>query len=400
MAHNGLTGAIDLWLLRSISLLENLLAGEAARRNSIVVVGGLMAAIYSLLQFMTAPWWGRLSDRIGRRPVLLFTSLGLACSYCLWFFSASFSFFCLARVLGGLMGGNLSVASAAMADMSPAAKRTTAMGMVGAAFGLGFLLGPVLGGLTYQWDLRDWGAQHVFGGAAFAAGLLALTSAILNLVYFQETLPHKARHKHEVPAAIWIINPLAGLTTLGGKTFRRIVVINLIYIFFFAAYEFSFSFYFALEYDLSALQIGYIFCYLGFWFVLGQGGLVRLLSRYQKPYVLLYIGLMLIPLPLGLLGFVAHFQLLLWPLLLLIPITLGSSLVLAALAGLASLAVPAAEQGHAMGILRSFGSLGRALAPLGGAPLYWFLGADGAYLLLGLALFALLCYTYLHKEWV
>ena len=257
-------------------------------------------------------------------------------------------------------------------------------------------MGPVLGGLTVQLNLHEWGAVHAVGGPALVATLLAGSSAILNLFFFKETIVLKKENR--VASQLWVVNPMSGLRKIGGNDFTRIVCLNLVYVFLFASYEFSFSFYFSLEYHLTALEIGFVFFYLGIWFVLGQGVLVRVLSKRWPPSLLLYTGLAMLPLPLALLGFMPHFSSLWLPLLLLIPITLGTSLVLASLSGLASLTAPVNKQGHAMGILRSFGSLGRAFAPLGGAPLYWVLGAEGAYVILALFLLGLFLYTFFNKK--
>lgn len=106
-----------------------------------VLFGGILGSLYSILQFICAPLWGAYSDRVGRRKVLLITISGLALSYILWFFAASFWVLVLARVLGGAMGGNLSVATAAVADTTTRAKRSSGLAIIGIAFGLGFKIG-------------------------------------------------------------------------------------------------------------------------------------------------------------------------------------------------------------------------------------------------------------------
>ncbi len=401
---------LDFWVPNLIKYADNILQPEhQSYQNRIVLIGGFLTALYSLAQFLTAPYWGRLSDFWGRRPVLLMTSVGLAFSYLLWFFSESFTLFCLSRLMGGIMGGNIGVASASMADMSPPEKRTNAMGMVGAAFGLGFLLGPILGGLSMgsmdSMDLNNIGFGldgyflHPFAMPALIALSLSLLSAILNAFFFQETLAPAKVEKGDkaflpqkpLKRNHWINNPISCFRRLSDKQFRRIVLINFFYVFIFSSYEFTFSFFYSLEFHLSPKEIGYIFFYLGIVYILGHGGLVRVLSQKFTPQQLLYIGLACIPLPLGLFGFYVPS---IWvSLLALIPISLASSLVLASLSSLSSLLSSSNQQGYSFGLLRSFGSLGRVLSPISAALLYWLTGAKITYLVFGILLLLLFLYV-------
>ena len=147
----------------------------------IVLFGGLLGSLYSGLQFIFAPIWGGLSDRRGRRSILLFTLTGTALSYVVWFFAGSFALLIAARLTGGIMAGNISIASAAVADTHKKADRAKGMGILGAGIGLGFVVGPALGGLASGWDLTaslpDTPGVNPFSGAA----LIAFGLALLNL---------------------------------------------------------------------------------------------------------------------------------------------------------------------------------------------------------------------------
>ena len=143
--------------------------------STVVLFGGLMGCLYSLLQFVSAPLWGAISDKWGRKKTLLMTTTGLTLSYLLWFFSGSFGLLMLARLLGGLMAGNISVATAVIADVTPMAQRAKGMAFVGVAFALGFILGPAFGGILGQWDLSaiypgsaQWGINPFSLPALFA----------------------------------------------------------------------------------------------------------------------------------------------------------------------------------------------------------------------------------------
>src|SRR5512147_218405 len=112
---------------------------------------GFLVASFSLMQFLLAQWWGRLSDRIGRRPVLLIGLLGSALSYLLFGLAGSFAVLLVSRLVAGGMGATVNVAQAYLADITPLEQRPRAMGLIGAAFGLGFVVGPALGGISSHW---------------------------------------------------------------------------------------------------------------------------------------------------------------------------------------------------------------------------------------------------------
>ncbi len=365
----------DGWLLPASDFVKTLLPEH--RRESaelIVLIGGILASIYSFLQFSVAPFWGRLSDRIGRRPVLVMTSTGLALSYLLWFFSSSFTLFLLSRVLGGCMAGNLGVVSASMADMTDAKDRTKAMGMLGATFGIGFILGPVIGGLSSLLDLTrvfpDSGWLNPFSTCALVSVLVSIGSATVNAGFFQETRVH-APEEHAQKSA------------LKGSDFRglpAVLMIGFLFTFLFAAFEFSLTFFYKFQFGLGPASTGFVFFYLGILIALGQGGLVRRLSGRVPERSMAFTGLVLLPLPLALL---AHSTSIGISLLLLIPLAIGSSMIRPALSGLASLLAPGHRQGQALGVFRSAESLGRAIGPIAGAYLYWVYGVKISYGTLG-----------------
>jgi MFS family permease len=154
--------------------------GEKWQRAALF--GGLIGACYSGLQFLAAPFWGRLSDRIGRRPVLLISCAGNTLAYLIWIFADDFTVLLVSRLLAGAMTGNVSAANAAVADISTPQTRARGMGILGMAFGLGFILGPAIGGLSYggwprsaqmssqlrRWSLSRW-ALGTCCGSLFAS---------------------------------------------------------------------------------------------------------------------------------------------------------------------------------------------------------------------------------------
>ena len=162
-----------------------------------VLFGGVLGSLYAALQFFFAPIWGSLSDQYGRRSILLVTTLGVFGSYLLWGFAGNFILLVLARFIGGCMSGNISVATAAVADITTKENRSKGMGIVGAAFGLGFILGPALGGIFSQFNLLDSNPElarygiNPFSVVAFAASALAL----LNFLWVRARFSNHCRRK-------------------------------------------------------------------------------------------------------------------------------------------------------------------------------------------------------------
>ncbi len=388
---NGAKGhALDQWLLPITDFFRSLLPQERqSEPELIILMGGVLASIYSFLQFLCSPLWGKLSDSIGRRPVLLLTSSGLAISYLLWAISQSFTLFLLSRVFGGIMSGNIGVASAAMADQSSRSGRTGAMGLVGAAFGVGFIVGPVVGGSLAGIRMDSWmpdsSLLHPFTACAIGSFILSGISALLNLLFLEETLSPaiKSDSRPGNPfRSIWEGLHIGGL--------RRVLIVNFFYILLFSGFEFSVTFFYKLDFGFTPFQIGMVFLYLGLIIALGQGGLVRVLSKKITEKKLALSGLLLLPPALVALSNSAP---VVWiSLLCLLPISLGSALLQPALSGLASLLSPVDRQGFSLGVFRSAGALARALGPLAGAYLYWTLGIQVAYAIFA----ALLLFTFLY----
>ncbi|RKG85322.1 MFS transporter [Corallococcus sp. CA049B] len=189
---------------------------------------GLLVAVYSLMQLVAAPIMGRLSDRFGRRPVLLISQVGSLVGYVLFAFAHTLPLLFLSRVIDGVSGGNVSTAQAVVADITKPHERARGMGIIGAAFGLGFVLGPALGGV-----LGAWGGNLAIG--LFAAGLSALN--LINTWFF---LP-ETRRADSPSATTRSMRGAAAVLTL--PVVGRCVVLVLLYTVAFAQMEGTFSVY-------------------------------------------------------------------------------------------------------------------------------------------------------------
>ena len=343
-----------------------------------VLFGGALGSLYSILQFIFAPIWGAYSDRVGRRRVLLITIAGLALSYGAWALAANFWLLVLARVLGGIMGGNLSVATAAVADITSKEKRAAGMAVVGVAFGLGFIVGPAIGGFCVAVDLTElFPSLTAFGLNPFSTpALVACALSILNLFWvarsFPETLPPEKRQAHP-PSFMHLPNPGSGARTTS--------LVYLLFMLAFSGMEFTLTFLAVERFAFSPLQNGGIFVFVGFIMILVQGGLVRRLSGKVREKSLALSGLAS-----GVLAFVALAYApgltLFFAALAVMAFSIG--LVSPSLSALISLYAPESDQGRAIGFFRSAGSLARAIGPLLAAALYFKYGSQCAYFLGGM----------------
>jgi MFS family permease len=361
------------------------LAGEGEKREfyTAVLFGGVVGSLYSILQFAAAPLWGRLSDRIGRRPVLLLTIGGLAASYLLWVFSGSFALLVLSRLLGGVMGGNIAVATAAMADATHESKRARGMGLIGAAFGLGFIVGPAIGGGLSMLDLAKVTGGTVpginpFSAAAAGACLLSVWNVIWVAWRFEETLPPVSRGAATTSAAR-ARRPLNPLVILRGFDLPGVTQTNLAYFLFllaFAGMEFTLTFLAVDRFDYTPRGNAAMFVFVGVVLALVQGGVVRRAApRYGEKRVAI-AGLALVVPGLVITGASASQGAFYAGLAFL---AVGSALATACLTALVSLYTPPDRQGEVLGAFRSLGALSRAIGPLLACAAYWKLGAAWPY---------------------
>lgn len=376
-------GLLGVWMQQ----VHAIAPGATAMQRE-ALFGGVLMGLYALLQFLCAPFWGTLSDRIGRRPVLVLTILGNTLGYLLWVFADSFALLLLSRVVCGLAAGNISVATAAVADLTDAGNRARGMGFVGVAFGLGFILGPALGGAIHAGlphlggavATGGWGL-HPFSLAAGAAAILSLGNLLWVLLRFPETRG-AARGRFDLRSG----NPLRVLSRDHGTAVRQVIRANLVFTVLFAALEATLVF-------LAADRLGYapgamagIFVVLGLTSALVQGGLVRRLAPRLGERRLALIGLATM-LPayaaLGAVSWIASDALLFLGLILL---GIGIGCTMPALAALASLAAGAARQGAALGSFRSAGALARAIGPFLGAIAYFAIDPSAPYLIGGVLL--------------
>ncbi len=317
------------------------------------LVIGLIIASYSLMQFLFAPAWGRLSDRIGRRPVLLISNFGSAASYVLFAVAsvqdtgAALWLLLASRVFAGICGANLSVASAYIADISPPEKRSKSMGLIGMAFGLGFIFGPALG----QFALQGFGPA--------GPGWVAATICALNFGFGYFILGESRRPGSE--AAVKRPKLEQWTATLRQPTVGLLVLVYFFATFCFASFESTFPrLLFARSGD-AVLYVGYLFTYCGVLSAIIQGGLIGPLVKRLGEAKLIAVSLFAFAVGLVILPYFGHMAWLIFGLGL---VAAGSALNRPPTFGLISMHTSADHQGTVLGVTQSAGSLARILAPV------------------------------------
>ncbi|MCC7495674.1 MAG: MFS transporter [Fimbriimonadaceae bacterium] len=334
---------------------------------------GLLIASYSLMQFLCGPLFGRWSDRVGRRPVLLLSLCGSLAGYLLFAFSHSFAMLFVSRLIHGLGSANLATAQAYLGDVTPPERRAKAMGLIGAAFGLGFVFGPACGAILGPWGSHHWGPH----GGNLAIGLLASSLSLLTLLLgaarLPESLPPDRRSGDAAPSS-----PFA--TASLDLCHQQPVLTRLLWVFFVATAGFS-VLHAILSYhlidslrldvatDTGAAQrfTGYLFTWIGLLAALVQGGLIgRLVQRCGESRLLL-AGLVLLAGALALLPWTHSLGQLL---LVATPLAIGNALCTATLPTLMTFHSPEPRRGEALGLLQAVGSLGRIVGPVAGGALY------------------------------
>jgi MFS transporter, DHA1 family, tetracycline resistance protein len=321
---------------------------------------GLLFASYSLCQLLAAPLLGSLSDRYGRRPILLYSLAGTVLSFTLLAVANSLWLLFVARIIDGLSGGNISTARAYISDITPPEGRARAYGLIGAAFGLGFIFGPALGGLL----------GHIsYAAPAWAAAGLALVAWLLTLFW----LPETTRHVTSAGGSPWRAIPeLVARPVVG-----RLLIVNLLYWVAFAVYETTFALFAKARFDWGMTQVGYVLAGVGIIGAVVQGGLVhRVVHRIGEKQTLV-TGLVLAAIGLAAASFVHSVPLFIATL---VPASVGAGLSSPALITLLSQAAQAGEQGRVQGVASAFESLGRIFGPVWGNGMLGWVGEGAAYL--------------------
>ncbi len=307
---------------------------------------GLLFAVFSLCQLAAAPALGDLSDRYGRRPILIFSLAGTVVSFVMLAMAHSITMLFLARIVDGLSGGNISTARAYVADITAPKDRARAYGLIGAAFGLGFIFGPALSGVL---------AHISYTAPIWAAAAVTLVATVMAWLWLPETV-HRARAGTG--------NPFSYLPELLRRPLvRRVLAIDFVYWFAFSVFQTTFALFAARRFGFDAPKTGYFFAAFGVLGVVVQGGFIRPIVKRlgDKPTFILGLGCGIV----GLLaaGFshtVTMFA------ISMVPLALGIGFGHPTMSSLVSLSAGGDEQGRVQGAASAVESLGRTMGPVWG----------------------------------
>jgi multidrug resistance protein len=309
---------------------------------------GMLSTSFSLMQFLFAPIWGRLSDRVGRRPIILVGLFGSFLSYLVFGLASSLTLLFVARIFAGIAGANIPTAQAVIADVTTPDNRAKGMGLVGAAFGLGFIFGPALGGFLSQWG---------YSTPAFFASALSLANFCAALFLLPETLKPEHRAKQRLGRID------AFRAALTRPHLPLLLLVSFLAVGAFSSFESTFALFAERVFSFDAASMGYIFAFVGVVIVIVQGGLVgRTVKVVGEHHIvpmslgLVSIGLLMIPAShsLGLLLFS------------LAVLAVGTGFNNPSLLSLISQYSAAEDQGGILGLTQSLNSLARVIGPLWG----------------------------------
>ncbi len=382
--------------LLGFSLILPLLPYYAEKYGATEFVTGLLVASYALMQLIGAPLLGRLSDRYGRRPVLLASVFGTFVGFLLLGFADPIGsalakafdpqaanlfvlgILFLSRMVDGLTGGNLSVAQAYISDVTDAQSRSKGLGMIGAAFGLGFIIGPASGGLLSQWG---------YAVPAFVASVLSFSNLMLIFFWLPESLTAEKRAQMTEKRPAITLGAL--LAALRRPFTGSLLTTRFFFGLAFAIFQTIFSLYALNKFNLQVRDTGLILTYVGVLSVFVQGFLIgRLTQRFQEDKLILFSGVLM---TISLVGW-ALTPSVLWLLVVLTPTAIAGGILNTLLSSTLTKAVQPQEIGGILGFSASIESSTRILAPILGGYLLqslgtWSPGAFGAVVMAGLSVY-------------
>lgn len=340
---------------------------------------GIIVAAYSFIQFIFNPIIGGYSDKVGRRPIILASLLITSLSYILFSFSTTFFLLLASRLLAGFGGSNIAVAQAYIADVTTEKERTKGMGMIGAAFGLGFVFGPLLGGILSQYGYEIVG--YFAAGFSFLAFLFAF-------FFLKESI---SKNQTNIKRNVNVFSAKAYSVLLKQKKLAFFVFIYFVIVFSMANIYGTFALLGFKVYSFTDREIGYLFAIIGVVGAIVQGGLLRQLSKYTSDENLLLLGIFFMMIGLTGLPFGINF---LGVSIIGALFAIGSGILQPTLLGFVSKEVDQESQGTILGMNQSLAALARVLGPLWGGLAYDYIGYQFPFLTGGLFTFLALIISF------
>lgn len=322
---------------------------------------GLLGTSFSLMQFLFSPIWGRWSDRIGRKPIILLGLIGSCLSYLTLALATSLPILFLARIIGGIAGANIPTAQAYIADVTTPENRARGMGLVGAAFGLGFIFGPAIGGVLSRVtpETPMWFASALCFANFVAAWFLLPESRVVTTS--TKSLGRMAAFRHATTKpALLLVLALYFIVTMA-----------------FSGFEATFALFSEARFGYTAASIGFLFAFIGFVLAVVQGVLVGRVVKRLGERRLVPLAIFAIAISIGMIPFVWNVPTLLVALGVL---AVGMGFNSPSLSSMVSKLSDADDQGGTLGLASSLASLGRVVGPAWGGYLYDAFGMSTPYL--------------------
>lgn len=330
---------------------------SSERFNASPRMVGVLFASYSLMQLIFSPVLGRMSDRYGRRPVLFWSIIGTGIGFLILGGAQTLAMLFIGRILDGITGGNISTAHAYVADVTKPEERAKGMGLIGAAFGVGFIIGPALGGI-----LTRYGISAPF----YFAAALAFLNALMLYFVLPESLT--AERREELRREHATRPPTSRFEKLRNPQLATVLLVYFLFVVAFSIMTTSFALYTMYRFDYDAQHNGYLFAVIGIIAATVQGVLIGRIVKRTGEVALVRVGALIFTIGLALLPFVSPERGGLSALLIILgTFAFGNSLATPSLTSLTSQSAGAAEQGAVLGLSQSAGSLARVVGPLLGA---------------------------------
>jgi DHA1 family tetracycline resistance protein-like MFS transporter len=316
--------------------------------NQATTISGLMMTSYALMQFLFSPFLGGISDRFGRRPVLLLSLLGLGIDYVFLTFADTLTLLFIGRIIAGVCGASFTTAFACIADVSEPEKRAQNFGLMGAAFGLGFIIGPVLGGI-----FSEYGSRAPF----VAAAVLSLLNWLYGYFILPETLKPENRRAFDIKRA----NPFGAFLQLKNSKHIRTLIIGMFMLYLAGqVMPAIWPFYTKFMYQWTDREIGYSLGFVGVMVSIVQGGLIKFTQQKFGAERAIYVGLIMYFVGLVLFAFANQA----WMMYAFTFIYALGGIAPPAIQGIISGRVPANEQGELQGMVTAVNSISTILSPL------------------------------------
>ena len=335
----------------------------------------LVLGLYSVGQFIAAPLWGRLSDTYGRKPVLALTSTGLAISYVMLAYSDSLTLLVISRLFGGVMAGNIAAAQAYVSDVTTAQTRAKGMGVIGAAFGLGIIFGPAIGGVLGGHDV----ATADFTSPALAAAAITLVAAVSVVLFLKESLPPAHRAALKARPKLPLAEKLR--MTFGRRTLVMLATASFLTLTAWALFETVIGLWAYKVFKYGPAQIGYLLTLMGVISVIVQGGAMGALTRRFGERALARAAVALL-----IIGYIAISMVgqetPLW--LACTVLALGSALFNPSLSSMVSFEAGEHERGAVLGVYQGATALGRVVGPAVSGLVFARLGQPAPFILAAL----------------